>query len=73
MHVLAFLLVLCRKSKSKYEKYVEPILHCAGFLVNVVQTERISEARDLTQLIEKTNIIAVAGGDGSLLEVANSS
>jgi len=35
-----------------------------------VKTEKISEARELAELIEKTNIIAVAGGDGTVMEVS---
>jgi len=57
-----------RKARWRFEKYAEPMLHLSGFLVNVVKTERISEARDLTELIERTNVIAVAGGDGTLFE-----
>lgn len=60
---------LFRKAKVKLEKYAEPLLHLSGFLVNTVKTERIDEARDLASIIEKTNIIAIAGGDGTLFEV----
>ena len=58
-----------RKGKKKYEKFAEPLLHMAGFLVTTVKTERVGEAKDLTGLIKKTNVIAVAGGDGTLSEV----
>ncbi|CAL8113166.1 unnamed protein product [Orchesella dallaii] len=57
-----------RKSKGKLEKYAEPLLHLSGFLVNIVKTERIDEARDLAGIIERTNVIAVAGGDGTVFE-----
>lgn len=58
-----------RKGKKKFEKFAEPLLHMAGFLVTTVKTERVNEAKELTGLIKKTNIIAVAGGDGTLSEV----
>ncbi|CAG7722994.1 unnamed protein product [Allacma fusca] len=58
-----------RKSRPKFEKFSEPILHMAGFLVTIVKTERVDEAKELAGLIQKTNIIAVAGGDGTLSEV----
>ncbi|ODM95182.1 Acylglycerol kinase, mitochondrial [Orchesella cincta] len=57
-----------RKSKARLEKYAEPLLHLSGFLVNIVKTERIDEARDLAGIIERTNVIAVAGGDGTVFE-----
>jgi acylglycerol kinase len=37
--------------------------------VTIVKTERVDEAKELAGLIEKTNVIAVAGGDGTLSEV----
>lgn len=64
-----FVIFGTRKSKTKLEKYAEPLLHLSGFLVNIVRTERIDEARDLAKIIDKTNIIAAAGGDGTLFEV----
>lgn len=64
------LIFFFRKAKGRLEKYAEPLLHLSGFLVNTVKTERIDEAMDLVGLIEKTNILAVAGGDGTLFEVS---
>lgn len=58
-----------RNARKDFEKYAEPLLHLAGFLVSVVKTEKVSEARDLAGIIDKTNIIAVAGGDGTIFEV----
>jgi len=58
-----------RKAKGRLENYAEPLLHLSGFLVNIVKTERIDEARDLAGIIERTNVIAVAGGDGTVFEV----
>lgn len=59
-----------RKGREDFAEYAEPLIHLSGFLVNVVKTEKISEARELVELIEKTNIIGVAGGDGTLMEVS---
>lgn len=55
-----------RKSKKDYENYVEPILHCAGFKVSLIQTESQGQERDLMSLMSNTDSVIIAGGTGSI-------
>jgi len=67
---LNLLINFTRKGRDKFEEFAAPLIHLSGFLVNIVKTEHVSEARELVELIEKTNMIGVAGGDGTLMEVS---
>ncbi|XP_054260282.1 acylglycerol kinase, mitochondrial-like [Macrosteles quadrilineatus] len=58
-----------RKAKANYEKYCAPLLHLAGYSVDVIMTESEGEARSLAAKLKDTDIIVVAGGDGTLSEV----
>ena len=55
-----------RKSKKDYENYVEPILHCAGFKVSLVQTESEGQERDFMKVMSNTDSVIIAGGSGSI-------
>jgi len=58
-----------KSAKDNFEKYCEPILQLAGYLIEIVQTDSEGHARryieDLPQL---PDAILVAGGDGTLSE-----
>lgn len=58
-----------RKAKADYEKYCAPLFHLAGLKVSVVTTESEGQAKDLTEIMENTDCIVVAGGDGTVHEV----
>ncbi|KAL3288709.1 hypothetical protein HHI36_003144 [Cryptolaemus montrouzieri] len=58
-----------RSAVDDFEKYCAPILHLAGFIVNVVKTESEGHAKKLVQDLSNTDAIVVAGGDGTLCEV----
>ncbi|CAL4071780.1 unnamed protein product, partial [Meganyctiphanes norvegica] len=57
------------KGKGLFERYCAPLLHLAGIKVAIVRTEHEGQARDLMQVMEKTQAVIVAGGDGTLSEV----
>ncbi|XP_013780224.1 acylglycerol kinase, mitochondrial-like [Limulus polyphemus] len=56
------------KGKTLYEKYAAPILHLAGMKVSIIQTEQAGQARDLLEIMNNTDAVIIAGGDGSLHE-----
>ena len=59
-----------RKAKNLFEKYCAPLLHLAGLAVNIVTTEYAGQAKDIFEkLNSETDVIVVAGGDGTLSEV----
>ncbi|XP_059620370.1 acylglycerol kinase, mitochondrial [Phlebotomus argentipes] len=59
-----------RSAEETFKKYCEPILHSAGFLVNIVKTDSEGHARRYIEaLTQYPNAIVVAGGDGTLSEV----
>lgn len=58
-----------RKAKANFEKYCAPLLHLAGFTVDIVQTESEGQARNLAAELKNTDVVVVAGGDGTLSEV----
>ncbi|XP_065577690.1 acylglycerol kinase, mitochondrial-like [Artemia franciscana] len=58
-----------RKAKDLFEKYCGPILYLAGFKVSIVQTEHVGQARSYMDIMENTDAIVVAGGDGTVGEV----
>ncbi|KAF2360671.1 Diacylglycerol kinase catalytic domain [Trinorchestia longiramus] len=58
------------KCLAQFEKYCAPLLHLAGLKVAVVRTEHQGQARDLMAIMEKTDGVVLAGGDGTLSEVS---
>ncbi|MEE6477751.1 hypothetical protein FKM82_011619 [Ascaphus truei] len=60
----------CRgKARNLFEKNAAPILHLAGIDVTVVKTDFEGQAKKLLEVMESTDLIIVAGGDGTLQEV----
>ncbi|KAJ2950256.1 hypothetical protein O0L34_g11619 [Tuta absoluta] len=57
-----------RKAKQDYEKYCEPLLHLAGFQVDVIQTTSEGNAKEVVETLRGTEAIIVAGGNGTLSE-----
>ncbi|XP_061825303.1 acylglycerol kinase, mitochondrial [Nerophis lumbriciformis] len=57
------------KANSLFEKNAAPILHLAGFEVTVVKTDYEGQAKKMMDLVEHTDLLIVAGGDGTLQEV----
>ena len=57
-----------KKAKVRFEKYVAPILHCAGLKVSVVTTEAKGQSQDLMNIMSDTDAVIVAGGDGTIHE-----
>ncbi|KAM3926613.1 acylglycerol kinase, mitochondrial [Leptodactylus fuscus] len=57
------------KARSLFEKNAAPILHLAGIDVHVVKTDYEGQAKKMLELMENTDLIIVAGGDGTLQEV----
>uniref|UniRef100_A0A8C8YUS6 Acylglycerol kinase, mitochondrial n=1 Tax=Prolemur simus TaxID=1328070 RepID=A0A8C8YUS6_PROSS len=52
-----------------FEKNAAPILHLSGMDVTVIKTDYEGQAKKLLELMESTDVIIVAGGDGTLQEV----
>ncbi|XP_044296966.1 acylglycerol kinase, mitochondrial isoform X3 [Varanus komodoensis] len=57
------------KARSLFEKNAAPILHLSGLDVTVVKTDYEGQAKKLLELMEHTDMIIIAGGDGTLQEV----
>jgi len=57
------------KAKKVFEKNVAPILHLAGFEVTIVKSEYEGQVKKYMAVLEDTDAIVVAGGNGLLLEV----
>lgn len=57
------------KANNLFEKNAAPILHLAGVDVRVVKTDYEGQAKKLMELMEHTDMLIVAGGDGTLQEV----
>ncbi|OCT58132.1 hypothetical protein XELAEV_18002461mg [Xenopus laevis] len=63
-------LAACKgKAMTLFEKNAAPILHLAGIDITLVKTDYEGQAKNLLELMEKTDLIIVAGGDGTLQEV----
>ncbi|XP_067126271.1 acylglycerol kinase, mitochondrial [Centruroides vittatus] len=56
------------KGKAIYEKYAAPLLHLAGIKISVFQTEKEGQAKDLMEVMDNTDSVIVAGGNGTLHE-----
>lgn len=57
------------KANNLFEKNAAPILHLAGVDVTIVKTDYEGQAKKLIELMEQTDMLIVAGGDGTLQEV----
>ncbi|NXV78531.1 AGK protein, partial [Atlantisia rogersi] len=57
------------KARSLFEKNAAPILHLSGLDVTVVTTDYEGQAKKLLELMEATDLIIIAGGDGTVQEV----
>ncbi|XP_051512157.1 acylglycerol kinase, mitochondrial [Myxocyprinus asiaticus] len=57
------------KANNLFEKNAAPILHLAGVEVKIVKTDYEGQAKKLMELMEQTDMLIIAGGDGTLQEV----
>lgn len=57
------------KANVLFEKNAAPILHLAGVEITVVKTDYEGQAKKLMELMEQTDMLIVAGGDGTMQEV----
>ncbi|KAJ0069670.1 hypothetical protein NL108_011950, partial [Boleophthalmus pectinirostris] len=57
------------KANKLFEKNAAPILHLAGVDFTIVKTDYEGQAKKLIELMEQTDMLIVAGGDGTLQEV----
>lgn len=57
------------KANQLFEKNAAPILFLAGVEVTVVKTDYEGQGKKLLELMEQTDMLIVAGGDGTLQEV----
>ncbi|NXD08906.1 AGK protein, partial [Nothocercus nigrocapillus] len=57
------------KARTLFEKNAAPILHLSGLDVTVVKTDYEGQAKKLLELMESTDLIIIAGGDGTVQEV----
>ncbi len=57
-----------RKSKALYDKYCAPLFHLAGLRVSLVVTESEGQTKDLMQIMDNTDAVVIAGGNGTLHE-----
>ncbi|XP_077105003.1 acylglycerol kinase, mitochondrial [Siphateles boraxobius] len=57
------------KANNLFEKNAAPILHLAGMEVKIVKTDYEGQAKKLMELMEQTDMLIIAGGDGTLQEV----
>ncbi|KAI7802239.1 acylglycerol kinase, mitochondrial [Triplophysa rosa] len=57
------------KANSLFEKNAAPLLHLAGVEIRIVKTDYEGQAKKLIELMEQTDMLIIAGGDGTLQEV----
>ncbi|XP_053799038.1 acylglycerol kinase, mitochondrial isoform X2 [Vidua chalybeata] len=65
----SFYSAISRKAGNLFEKNAAPILHLSGLDVTVVKTDYEGQAKKLLELMENTDLIIIAGGDGTVQEV----
>ncbi|NXR97331.1 AGK protein, partial [Oxylabes madagascariensis] len=65
----SFYSVISSKAGNLFEKNAAPILHLSGLDVTVVKTDYEGQAKKLLELMENTDLIIIAGGDGTVQEV----
>ncbi|XP_055841212.1 acylglycerol kinase, mitochondrial [Episyrphus balteatus] len=59
-----------KKAEKTFQKYCEPILHLAGFTVDIVRTDSEGHAKTYVEQLKSVPYgIVIAGGDGSVSEV----
>uniref|UniRef100_A0A8C8RFM3 Acylglycerol kinase, mitochondrial n=1 Tax=Pelusios castaneus TaxID=367368 RepID=A0A8C8RFM3_9SAUR len=56
------------KARNLFEKNAAPILHLSGMDITVVKTDYEGQAKKLLELMENTDLIIIAGGDGTVQE-----
>ena len=56
------------KGRIRFEKYCAPLLHLAGIKVSYIRTEAIGQATDIMAVMNDTDAVLIAGGDGTLME-----
>ncbi len=59
------------KARTRFENYCAPLLHLAGIKVSVIRTEGQSQAQEIMKVMENTDAVLVAGGDGTLMEAVS--
>uniref|UniRef100_A0A8C5IB02 Acylglycerol kinase, mitochondrial n=1 Tax=Junco hyemalis TaxID=40217 RepID=A0A8C5IB02_JUNHY len=57
------------KAGNLFEKNAAPILHLSGLDVTIVKTDHEGQAKQLLEIMENTDLIIIAGGDGTVQEV----
>lgn len=57
------------KANKLFDKNAAPILHLAGVEITIVKTDYEGQAKKLMEFMEQTDMLIVAGGDGTLQEV----
>ncbi|XP_065353369.1 acylglycerol kinase, mitochondrial [Cloeon dipterum] len=57
-----------RKAVKDFEKYCAPLLHLAGLTVSVVNSDNEGQIKGLMDVMDNTDCVVIAGGDGSLSE-----
>ncbi|XP_037071534.1 acylglycerol kinase, mitochondrial-like [Pollicipes pollicipes] len=57
------------KCRALFDKYCGPLLNLAGLKVGIVKTEKEGQAKDLMEIMDNTDAVIVAGGDGTVAEV----
>lgn len=57
------------KANNLFEKNAAPILHLSGVEMTIVKTDYEGQAKKLMEFMEQTDMLIVAGGDGTLQEV----
>ncbi|KAH8408166.1 hypothetical protein KR222_005690 [Zaprionus bogoriensis] len=59
-----------KKAENLFKKYCEPILHLAGYSVEVLRTNYIGHAKSYVEEVKTLpDVIVIAGGDGTKSEV----
>ncbi|XP_002002875.4 acylglycerol kinase, mitochondrial [Drosophila mojavensis] len=59
-----------KKAENLFKKYCEPLLHLAGFSVEILRTNHIGHAKTyVEEMSALPDVIVVAGGDGTKSEV----
>lgn len=57
------------KCRAMFDKYCGPLLNLAGLKVGIIKTEKEGQAKDIMELMDNTDAVIVAGGDGTVAEV----
>ena len=57
------------KAAKMFEKNAKPLLHLSGCDVRIIRTDYEGQAKSLMSVLEDTDMIVAAGGDGTINEV----